>query len=283
MLKYPKTTKITGLFMSIQPHAIDVVIPCYNTANTLSCAVESVLVQEHLGKIYLIDDDSTDDTWQTILSLQNAYPAKIHAEKLTQNKGVATARNIGAMLAKSDFVAFLDADDSYGRQVLSACAMIFERFDVGLVRLPMKPVDLPNRFASHPNIGMAWRTFEMTAGSNMVFYRPYFLALGGFDDDEIFKKFGGEDGALGLATIDTARVATLFDNPDFDVFVYYHCHDNMHANHLFNAMLFGKNTRQVLDTDLKKANQSTQNAIDRIQKLQRILAEQKGGFPVILS
>lgn len=166
--------------------------------------------------------------------------------------------------------------------MLSAYAMVFKSFEVRLICLPMNPIDLPNEFANHSNFDMALRTFKMSRAGNTVFYHPPFLALGGFDD-ELFKKFGGEDGALGLATIDTTRVATLFDNPDFDVFVYYHCYDNMHANHLFNAMLFGKNTRQVSDTDLKKANQSTQNAIDRIQKLQRILAEQKGRFPVILS
>lgn len=274
---------LIGLAMSNPPNAtIDVIIPCYNTAHTLPRAIESVLVQEHLGKIYLVDDGSTDDTWQVILSLQNAHPDKIHAEKLTQNKGVAIARNIGAMLAKSDFIAFLDADDSYGAQVLSACAMIFESFDVGLVRLPLKPTGLSRKIANHPNFDMAWRTFEMSGG-NTVFYRPYFLALGGFDDNELFKKFGGEDGALGLATIDTAKVATLFDNPDFDVFVYYHCHKNMHANHLFNAMLFGKDTRHILQSDLEKANQSTQNAIGRVQKLQQILRANKGQFPIILT
>ncbi|MDO4450197.1 MAG: glycosyltransferase family 2 protein [Moraxella sp.] len=262
---------------------IDVIIPCYNTATTLVRAVESVLGQDNLGGIYLIDDGSTDDTWQVIVDLQNTYPTQIHAERLPTNKGVATARNFGAMLAKSDYVAFLDADDTYQREALQACAMVFANFEVGLIRLPMTPIDLPKRFANHPDFYTAWRTFEMTAGSNMVFYRPYFLALGGFDDDELFKKFGGEDGALGLATIDTATVATLFDNQGFDVGVNYHCHDTMYANHLFNAMLFGENVRHVSPDDVAKANQSTQNAINRVQKLRQILSAQKGKMSITLS
>lgn len=270
--------------MSNPPNTtIDVIIPCYNTAHILARAVGSVLVQEHLGKIYLVDDGSTDDTWQVILSLQNAHPDKIHPEKLTQNKGVAIARNIGAMLAKSDFIAFLDADDSHQSQVLSACAMVFSQFDVGMIRLPMTPINLPKEFADHPEFDITWRTFEMSGGGNTVFYRPYFLALGGFDDDEIFKKFGGEDGALGLATIDTAKVATLFDNPDFEVGVNYHCHQDMFANHLFNALLFGENTRSVIQDDIEKANQSTQNAINRIEKLRKIINAKTGKMPIILS
>lgn len=262
---------------------IDVIIPCYNSQNTLTRAVDSVLCQDNLGKIYLIDDGSVDETWQVMSALQDRYPDTIHAERLPANKGVATARNWGAMLAKSDFVAFLDADDAYQPQVLSACAMVFEHFEVGVIRLPMMPIGLPDKYAHHADFAKAWRTFEMTAGSNMVFYRPYFLALGGFDDDEIFKKFGGEDGSLGLATIDTATVATLFDNDGFDVGVNYYCHDNMHARHLFDAMLFGESSRDIADDDLLKASQSTQNAINRVQKLQRILNAGRGKKPMVLS
>lgn len=262
---------------------IDVVIPCYNSQSTLTRAVDSVLCQDNLGKIYLIDDGSTDDTWQIMIALQNRNPDKIHVEKLSANKGVAIARNWGAMIARSDFVAFLDADDAYQAQVLSACAMVFAKFEVGLIRLPMTPINLPDVYANHDHVVTAWRTFEMTAGSNMVFYRPYFLALGGFDDDEIFKKFGGEDGALGLAAVETTSVATLFDNHGFDVGVDFYCHENMHARHLFDAMLFNKSTRHIVDDDLKAANQSTQNAVRRVQTLQRILRAKSGKIPIVLS
>ena len=42
---------------------IDVVIPCYNTEQTLVRAVESVLQQNNLGHLWLIDDASTDNTF----------------------------------------------------------------------------------------------------------------------------------------------------------------------------------------------------------------------------
>ncbi|WP_155400115.1 glycosyltransferase family 2 protein [Moraxella bovoculi] len=93
--------------------SIDVIIPCYNAADTIERAVMSVLIQSNLGRIYLIDDGSVDETWQVITRLQKNHPNLIHIERLPINKGVATARNWGAMLAKSDFIAFLDADDSY--------------------------------------------------------------------------------------------------------------------------------------------------------------------------
>lgn len=85
---------------------IDVIIPCYNAADTIERAVMSVLSQSNLGRVYLIDDGSVDETWQVVTRLQESHPNLIHIEKLPVNKGVATARNWGAMLAKSDFIAF---------------------------------------------------------------------------------------------------------------------------------------------------------------------------------
>ena len=95
---------------------IDVVIPCYNTEHTLVRAVESVLQQNNLGHLWLIDDASTDNTFALALQLAKQYPDRISVEQMPKNSGVAMARNWGAMLsAKSavDFVAFLDADDAY--------------------------------------------------------------------------------------------------------------------------------------------------------------------------
>ena len=41
---------------------IDVIIPFYNAEQTLSRAVQSVLSQTYLGKIWLVDDGSKDNT-----------------------------------------------------------------------------------------------------------------------------------------------------------------------------------------------------------------------------
>ena len=95
---------------------IDVVIPCYNTEQTLVRAVESVLQQNNLGHLWLIDDASADNTFALALQLAAQYPDRISVEQISKNSGVAVARNWGAMLsAKSavDFVRILDADDAY--------------------------------------------------------------------------------------------------------------------------------------------------------------------------
>ncbi|VEH65247.1 glycosyl transferase, family 2 protein-3 [Rodentibacter pneumotropicus] len=56
---------------------IDVIIPCYNAEKTLIRAVESVLNQPCLGKIWLIDDASSDETLALANQLSAQYPERI--------------------------------------------------------------------------------------------------------------------------------------------------------------------------------------------------------------
>ena len=133
---------------------IDVVIPCYNAEQTLVRAVESVLLQGNLGRLWLIDDASTDNTFALALQLAAQYPDRISVEQMAKNSGVAMTRNWGAVLsAKSavDFVAFLDADDAYEPGALeSGCGKRFNfQPDTSVVRLALKPINLAQRYAEH--------------------------------------------------------------------------------------------------------------------------------------
>ena len=81
------------------------------------------------------------------------------------------ARNWGAMLsAKSavDFVAFLDADDAYepGALEVAAATFISARYIGG--EISIKPINLAQRYAEHPNFDQAWQYMRMTCGGNIV-------------------------------------------------------------------------------------------------------------------
>lgn len=88
---------------------ISVIIPTYNSARFICKAIESVLSQTFKDfEIIVIDDGSTDNTGNVL----NHYGDKIIY--ITQaNRGVSSARNVGLKLAKSEYVAFLDADDTW--------------------------------------------------------------------------------------------------------------------------------------------------------------------------
>ena len=86
-----------------------VIIPAYNSAETLARAIESVIAQSWpADEIIVIDDGSTDAT------LRIAHEFGEQVQVIHQpNAGVSVARNRGAQAATGEWLAFLDADDWY--------------------------------------------------------------------------------------------------------------------------------------------------------------------------
>ena len=261
---------------------LDIIIPCYNAEHTLHRAVESCLIQPELHTLWLIDDASTDNTWAIIQQLAQQFP-QIQAKRLAENSGVAQARNWGALQSRADIIAFLDADDAYQANALTASLYSFQQFDyLGLIRLRLQAVNLPERYAQHPNLATAWHSLQMTVGGNTVFRRAFFLACGGFPHDDLFRTFGGEDGALGIATVRASVVGTLFA-PEEPAVLHY-CRDGMHAERLLDAFLFNQHPPQITDQHRAQAEAVTQNICAQLHALAPILhTQQHGVMPLTVS
>jgi glycosyltransferase involved in cell wall biosynthesis len=89
----------------------DVVIPCYNRAHVVGDAVASVLSQDHApARVIVVDDGSSDNSAAVIRALAAAH-AIVTAAILPRNGGASNARNVGAALCRSPWIAFLDSDD----------------------------------------------------------------------------------------------------------------------------------------------------------------------------
>ncbi|PCJ31244.1 MAG: benzoate transporter [Gammaproteobacteria bacterium] len=95
--------------------SVSVVIPCYECEKTIIRAIKSVVAQTvQVAEIILIDDASKDGTYNLLCFIQKEYKDKsIKLIKLDTNKGASLARNEGWKVATSDYIAFLDADDSW--------------------------------------------------------------------------------------------------------------------------------------------------------------------------
>ena len=88
---------------------ISVVIAVYNGAPWIARAIESVLCQEPVvPELIVVDDGSTDRTCEVVAS----YGDRLRLVQIPHG-GVSAARNRGVAEARSDWVAFLDADDWY--------------------------------------------------------------------------------------------------------------------------------------------------------------------------
>jgi glycosyltransferase involved in cell wall biosynthesis len=85
---------------------VSLVIPCYNQAQYLSEAIESVLAQSYANfEIIVVDDGSVDNTAEVAAM----YPGIRCFRQV--NQGLAAARNTGLQASRGDYLVFLDADD----------------------------------------------------------------------------------------------------------------------------------------------------------------------------
>ena len=96
---------------------ISVIVPCFNSGKTLIRTIDSIKKQSWLEKeIIIINDGSNDENTLKILKgFKNDSLIKlIHQE----NKGLSSARNIGAISAKGNYLFFLDSDDWIDKNTL---------------------------------------------------------------------------------------------------------------------------------------------------------------------
>ncbi|ATJ82678.1 glycosyltransferase family 2 protein [Halomonas beimenensis] len=90
--------------------AFSIIMPAHNAESTIDAAIASVLHQSFSDfELIVIDDCSTDKTKSKIRSYE--YDFRVRPVFLTENCGVATARNQAIARAKGKYIAFLDSDD----------------------------------------------------------------------------------------------------------------------------------------------------------------------------
>ena len=100
-----------------------IIIPTYNRAGIVRESIESVLAQSHAAReVIVVDDGSTDDTSAVLAQ----YGSRIRVIRQV-HMGPAGARNTGIRAANSDWISFLDDDDTYSRDRLQLAAEAIQR------------------------------------------------------------------------------------------------------------------------------------------------------------
>jgi dolichol-phosphate hexosyltransferase len=91
---------------------LSVVIPVYNEEATVAAAVKSVLDVDYPCEmeVVLVDDGSTDGTWEKLAAINNPRLAK-HTRAVNQGKGAAV--RTAAKFATGDYIVPCDADLEY--------------------------------------------------------------------------------------------------------------------------------------------------------------------------
>lgn len=96
---------------------VSIIIPVYNSGDTLRRCVKSILNSDYENiEIIIIDDGSYKETADICDELKNQEKVQVYHQK---NAGVSSARNTGIDFSKGEFITFVDADDSIERTLIS--------------------------------------------------------------------------------------------------------------------------------------------------------------------
>ena len=94
-------------------YKISIIIPVYNSQNTIKSAIKSIQNQNMLEiEIILVNDFSQDNTSKIINNIQKK-DQRIKIINKTRNMGILHSRCIGVLLSKGKYILNLDHDDMF--------------------------------------------------------------------------------------------------------------------------------------------------------------------------
>lgn len=112
--------------------AVTVIMPVYNQASFIRCAVHSLLNQTHVDwELIIIDDGSTDNVYESVSDFIES-DERIHYVRNDSNMGLGHSLNRGLDLASYGLIAYLPADDIFFTDHLTSLVEVLKKRDVNL-------------------------------------------------------------------------------------------------------------------------------------------------------
>ena len=179
---------------------VSIIIVCWNSENHLPKCLSSLKSQTcQEFEVILVDNGSTDGSIDRISDKNPAL--KIHIEKLGRNLGFAVANNIGARLARGQWLALLNADAFPEPDWLECLLEAANRFPNAFFASRQIQANAPKFLDGEGDVyhisGLGWRRnyglpvkdkgeieeiFSPCAAA-ALYPRQSFLDAGGFDED----------------------------------------------------------------------------------------------------
>ncbi len=117
---------------------VSVIVPCWNEEHTVSKTIHSLLNLDYPKnklKIAVVDDGSTDGTWQVVQKFKNNSQVELFHK---ENGGKYTALNLGLSKTESDLVGCLDADSYVDKDALKYIVTYFQDKEIMAVTPSVK-------------------------------------------------------------------------------------------------------------------------------------------------
>lgn len=119
---------------------ISVVVPAYNSEDTISRCVNSILNQTYKDiQLIIVDDGSKDGTKKTIEELKK-HDSRIELISIP-NSGVSRARNIGIEKARGEYITFVDSDDYIDETMYESLVNLILKYHVQIAHCSYQNVD----------------------------------------------------------------------------------------------------------------------------------------------
>ena len=112
---------------------VSVVIPAFNAESTIERALDSARRQTEQRLEIIVVDDASSDRTPAIVAEMAKSDARIRLLCQPANAGPAAARNRGIAAATGDWIALLDADDSYLPERLAKLLELADRMGADMV------------------------------------------------------------------------------------------------------------------------------------------------------
>lgn len=164
---------------------ISVIIPCFNSEQTILRALNSVINQTYQKfEIIIVDDGSIDNTKDLIESFLK--DKKVRYKYIYQkNSGPSTARNNGVQNAIGEYMAFLDSDDEWHLKKLELQMKIIKEKNLLFLGSTYTYDDLKDEKIEKVELKkfnfkkLIWSNKFSTPG--VIIKKSFFEELGGFD------------------------------------------------------------------------------------------------------
>ena len=167
---------------------LSIIIPLYNKEKHIKKTIDSVLNQDFsCFELIVVDDGSTDKSAEIVSQIQDNRIRLIQQS----NSGVSKARNMGAQIASSSWLIFLEGDDVFMSGTLRNYAnMIFRYPHNGVFIANYKSSEhlklgsfrgKKERVYENPLKAMWHRDFYPHPG-NIMCSKNAFMKIGGFDE-----------------------------------------------------------------------------------------------------
>jgi len=200
---------------------LSIIVPCRNEEENINNCVQSILIQDYENfELLLIDDNSTDNTWNIIQNLakNNDKILPLKGESLPKDwAGKNWACDQASRKSSGDFLLFIDADTTLSKYAVSSGLKQIEDNKIEFLTL------VPKRKFFNFTDYLIWIMVSWFIFSWIPFYiarkTPYSLLAAGFGqfllfNKEAYNKIGGHDHIKGLV-LDDFELARSIKNFGF--------------------------------------------------------------------